>query len=103
MLRRGSLILRQDGAAARGWLQRAERLLEGDSECVELGFLWRDQGRAASNEGKPDEGGELLRKAIDLGNRLGSPNLVAMSLSWLGVSLALMGRGAGGGSFFRGG
>jgi len=93
MLRRASLNLRQDGAAARGWLQRAERLLEGDSECVELGFLWRDQGRAAFNEGKPDEGGELLRKAIDLGNRLGSPNLVAMSLSWLGVSLAIMGRG----------
>jgi class 3 adenylate cyclase len=93
MLRRASLNMRQDGAAARGWLQRAERLLEGDSECVELGFLWRDQGRAAFNEGRPDEGGELLRKAIDVGNRLGSPNLVAMSLSWLGVSLAIMGRG----------
>ena len=83
----------RDGAAARGWLQRAERLLADESECVELGFLWRDQGRAAFNEGKPEEGAELLRKAIDLGNRLGSPNLVAMSLSWLGVSLSIIGRG----------
>jgi class 3 adenylate cyclase len=91
MLRRTNMM--GDAAAARGWLQRAEHLLEGESECVELGFLWRDQGRAAFNAGKPEEGGDLLRKAIDLGNRLGSPNLVAMSLSWLGVSLAVIGRG----------
>jgi class 3 adenylate cyclase len=93
MLRRANLNTRGDAAAARGWLQRAERLLEGDSESVELGFLWRDQGRMAFGTGKPEEGAELLRKAIDLGNRLGSPNLVAMSLSWLGVSLAIIGRG----------
>ncbi|GAC1504844.1 MAG: hypothetical protein NVS1B3_02200 [Candidatus Dormibacteraceae bacterium] len=94
MLRRANLNMIGDAAAARGWLQRAERLLEGDSESVELGFLWRDQGRMAFAQGKPEEGSELLRKAIDLGNRLGSPNLVAMSLSWLGVSLAIAGRGA---------
>jgi class 3 adenylate cyclase len=93
MLRRVCVNMMRDGAAARGWLQRAERLLEGDSECVELGFLWREQGRTAFNAGKPEEGTELLRKAIDLGNRLGNPNLVAMSLSWLGVSLAIIGRG----------
>jgi len=46
----------------------------------------------AFNEGKPDEGGELLRKAIELGNRLGNANLVAMSLTWLGLSLTLNGR-----------
>jgi class 3 adenylate cyclase len=93
MLRRANVNMRGDAAAARGWLQRAEHLLEGDSESVELGFLWRDQGRMAFASGKPEEGAELLRKAIDLGNRLGSPNLVAMSLSWLGVSLAIIGRG----------
>jgi class 3 adenylate cyclase len=93
MLRRVCANMMRDGAAARGWLQRAEHLLEGDSECVELGFLWREQGRIAFNADKPEEGGELLRKAIDLGNRLGSPNLVAMSLSWLGVSLSIIGRG----------
>ncbi|HXN02636.1 MAG TPA: adenylate/guanylate cyclase domain-containing protein [Candidatus Dormibacteraeota bacterium] len=93
MLQRACTNMKGDGAAARGWVQRAEHLLEGESECVELGFLWRSQGRLAFGAGKLEEGAELLRKAIDVGNRLGSPNLVAMSLSWLGVSLAIIGRG----------
>jgi class 3 adenylate cyclase len=92
MLQRSYVNMMQDGAAARGWLQRAERLLEGEGECVELGFLWRSQGRTAFNEGKSEEGGELLRKAIELGNRLGNANLVAMSLTWLGLSLSVIGR-----------
>src|ERR1700682_5896707 len=62
MLRRANLNMRGDAAAARGWLQRAERLLEGDSESVELGFLWRDQGRAAFGAGEREEGAELPRK-----------------------------------------
>src|SRR3979411_2158690 len=93
MLQRVCVNMVGDGAAARGWVQRAEHLLEGESECVELGFLWRSQGRMAFGAGKLEEGAELLRKAIDVGNRVGSPNLVAMSLSWLGVSLAILGRG----------
>src|ERR1700694_1025916 len=103
MLQRACTNMMGDSAAARGWVQRAERLLDGEPESVELGFLWRAQGRTAFDAGKPEEGGQLLGKAIDLGNRLGSPNLVAMSLSWLGVSLAIMGRGAGGVPFLCGG
>ncbi|HEV2035359.1 MAG TPA: adenylate/guanylate cyclase domain-containing protein [Candidatus Dormibacteraeota bacterium] len=82
----------RDIAAARGWGQRAERLLESEPECAELGFLWRSQGRRAFLDGKPEEGRALLQKAIELGNRLGHANLAAMSLSWLGVSLADIGR-----------
>ena len=72
MLQRACTNMMGDGAAARGWVQRAEHLLEGESECVELGFLWRSQGRLAFGAGKLEEGAELLRKAIDVGNRLGS-------------------------------
>jgi class 3 adenylate cyclase len=92
MLRHAVKNMMRDSAAARGWLQRAERLLEGEGECVELGFLWRSQGSTAFAEGKPEEGDRLLRKAIDLGSRLGSANLVAMSLTWLGANLAAIGR-----------
>jgi hypothetical protein len=52
MLRHACVNMKRDGAAARGWLQRAERLLEGESECIELGFLWRAQGRTAFNNNK---------------------------------------------------
>jgi class 3 adenylate cyclase len=82
----------RDMGAARGWVQRAERLMEREPECVELGFLWRAQGRRAFLDDSPEEGRALLQQAIELGNRLGSANLVAMSLSWLGMSLALIGR-----------
>lgn len=83
----------RDAAASRGWLQRAERLLEAEVESPELGFLWRAQGRRAFLGGEPEDGRRLLMQAIDLGNRLGNANLVAMSLSWLGVSLCEIGQG----------
>jgi class 3 adenylate cyclase len=94
MLRHQSANVLRDMGAARGWVQRAERLLEGETECVEHGFLWRAQGRRAFLDGKHEEGRELLERALDLGNRLGSSNLVGMTLSWLGVSLAEAGRAA---------
>ncbi|HEV2217286.1 MAG TPA: adenylate/guanylate cyclase domain-containing protein [Candidatus Dormibacteraeota bacterium] len=76
-----------DPAAARGWMQRAERLLADEPECAELGFLWRVQGRKAFREGKRDEGRRLFERAIDLGTRIGNKNVVAMNLSWLGGCL----------------
>jgi class 3 adenylate cyclase len=91
MLRHHCINAMRDRAGARGWNQRAERLLEGEPECVELGFLWRVQGRRAFIQTKPEEGRQLLQQAIDLGNRLGNTNLVAMSLSWLGMSLSEIG------------
>lgn len=92
MLRHHCANAMRDIAAARGWGQRAERLLEGHPDCAELGFLWRAQGRRLFLDGKPDEGGRLLQEAIELGTRLRNANLVAMSLSWLGVSLCEIGR-----------
>jgi class 3 adenylate cyclase len=94
MLRHHCINAMRDMAAASGWVQRAERLLEGEAESIELGFLWRAKGRRAFLDGKPEEGGRLLHQAIELGNRLGSANLVAMSLSWLGMSMSEIGNGA---------
>jgi class 3 adenylate cyclase len=51
------------------------------------------QGRRAFLDGRPDDGRRLLERAIELGKRFGSANLVAMSLSWLGISLCEIGRG----------
>jgi hypothetical protein len=87
MLRHICTNMLRDMAAARGWVQRAEHLLEGEPECIEHGFLWRAMGRRAYRDGDPARGRELLEKAIELGERLGSANLVAMSRTWLGVSL----------------
>ena len=93
MLRFQCVNALRDFSAGRAWGQRAESLLEGEPECVEFGMLWRMQGRRAFLDGRPDDGRRLLERAIELGKRLGSANLVAMSLSWLGVSLSEIGRG----------
>lgn len=92
MLRHQCANSLQDPAAARGWRQRAERLLESEPECVELGFLWRSQGRGAFIDGNLEEGRRLLLEAIELANRMNQPNLMAMSMSWLGLSLSLIGK-----------
>lgn len=92
MLRHLCVNLLSDAAAARGWLQRAEHLLEGEPECAEWGYLWRAQGRRAFVQGDSAEGERLLLRAIELGQRLGDANLVALSMAWLGISLQQVGR-----------
>ena len=88
MLRYNCGTLLRDPAAARGWVQRAEHLLEQEAECVEVGFLWRVQGNGAFISGDTESGRRLLKNAIDLGRRLGDANLVAMSMTLLGANLA---------------
>ena len=80
-----------DASTARGWGQKAERLLAGEPECAELGWLWRVQARRAFLEGNADDGRRLFEKAIDLGTRIGDRNLVAMSLCWFGSCVARSG------------
>jgi class 3 adenylate cyclase len=92
MLRHVCANMLRDTAAARGWLQRAQHLLENEQECVELGYLWRAQGRTSFINGSADEGLTLLQKAIELGRRLSNANLVSMSMTWLGISLCEIGR-----------
>src|ERR1700687_5768923 len=76
MLRHVCTNMLRDTAAARGWLQRAQHLLENEAECVELGYLWRAQGRTVFINGGADEGVTLLKNAIDLGRGRGSASLV---------------------------
>ena len=92
MLRHVCANMLRDTAAARGWLQRAQHLLENEEECAELGYLWRAQGRTVFINGGADEGLTMLKNAIELGRRLGNPNLVAMSMTWLGICLCEIGR-----------
>ena len=87
MLRHVCVNMLRDVAAARGWVQRAEHLLEDEPECIVHGYLWRAKGRRAYLDGDPETGRHLMDRAIALGRRLGDANLVAMSQSWLGIGL----------------
>src|SRR3954462_14564975 len=71
-------------AAGRGWLARAERLLEGAGDCPERGWLEVELAKRAGG----DPAGQELHagRAAELARRLGDAALEAAALSQLGLA-----------------
>lgn len=80
-----------DGAGASGWLNRAAHLLDGQPECIQHGWLAARQAGTAFRRGDLAAARTLCARAIDVGNRFGDAELVAMTLSWEGNFLATAG------------
>lgn len=84
---------RGDLPAARGWLERARRLLEEVPECEEHGWLALVEADIALNTG-----GELLEVerlsgwAAGVGRAHGVPDLEAVGLAQEGIALVIRGR-----------
>jgi ATP/maltotriose-dependent transcriptional regulator MalT len=70
--------VRGEEAVAAGWLRRASRLLEGESEGVEHGQLWLAEARVARARGDPAVELAHARRAIELGHRFADRDLVAL-------------------------
>ena len=79
-----------------GWFNRAKRLLEGEPEVPEHGFLYARQTVLALNSGNFDDAAQLARRTIDVGIRTGDPNLQAMGSVYLGAALVQRGEVAEG-------
>ena len=71
-------------AAASGWLRRARRALDGDTESVAYGNLILREAEMAHGAGDLDRAGELATTALDLGRRLRSTDLEAEALQTQG-------------------
>jgi ATP/maltotriose-dependent transcriptional regulator MalT len=71
-------------AVAGGWLRRARRALDADTECVEYGNLLLREAETAHGAGDLDRGLELATAALDLGRRVRSNDLEAESLQTKG-------------------
>lgn len=69
---------------ASGWLRRARRALDGDSDCVEYGNLLLREAETAHGAGNLARSLELTTSALDLGRRLRSTDLEAESLQTKG-------------------
>lgn len=68
-------------AVGRGWVKRAERLLELEPESVEHGYLARAQAVIAFElDEDPDTGLELANRAYELGTKFADPDLQAIAL-----------------------
>jgi ATP/maltotriose-dependent transcriptional regulator MalT len=76
--------MRAQPSIANGWLRRARRLLDGDSECLAFGALLLREAEAAHGAGAIDGAVRSAEEARSLARRLGSADLEAEALQTLG-------------------
>jgi class 3 adenylate cyclase len=74
------------------WVTRAERLLEEIPESPDHGFLERSRSHRALRRGDLDASVEHARRAMEIGERFGNPNLIALGLHDQGNALVQRGR-----------
>jgi DNA-binding NarL/FixJ family response regulator len=86
------LDFRSSWAVASGWLQRAERLLEGVEPGAEHGWLAFHAGFLAHASGETERAAELAVRASELGRRLGVPDLEMLGLALEGATLVACAR-----------
>jgi DNA-binding CsgD family transcriptional regulator len=84
-------LLAGDVAQASGWLSRAERLLEDDSECVEKGYLFLPAGYRLVHDHEPVRAHDAFVQAGKIGRQFGDSDLVALALQGQGRSLIRQG------------
>jgi DNA-binding CsgD family transcriptional regulator len=85
-------VFRGEEAVASGWLRRAERHLAGEPESVEQGYLVFARGERALWKQEVDESLDAAERLIDLGQRLGSADLVALGIECRGRGRIAKGR-----------
>lgn len=74
------------GSVAAGWFGRAVRLLEGEPEGIEHGYLYLRQSSAAIGRDDFDEAIVLSRRALEIGMKFGDADLQAHGLLYQGMA-----------------
>jgi len=84
-------IERMDSALWNGWLRRATRLLDGQPESAEHGYLELElvRGAAMLGSGSLDEALDHASRAVDIGTRFGDRDLQAFGLALQGMVLIM--------------
>jgi ATP/maltotriose-dependent transcriptional regulator MalT len=84
--------MKGDLSVGSGWLKRAQRHLEADSDCIERGFVAITESEIACAAGEFEQARRRAQLAIELGERCGSLDLHAMGIQTLGRSLIAAGQ-----------
>ena len=92
-------LLNDEVAQAGGWFTRAQRLLEGQGDCVEKGYLLLPGGYRAVHAGRPAEAFQTFEQAAKIGERFGDNDLVTLARQGQGRALIRQGEIARGVSF----
>lgn len=77
-----------NGAASRGWLARAERVMRGADPNPMRGWLWLMQGFLAAD---PERSRHLLGRALAFAREVEDPDLELVALGDLGLALVAAG------------
>ena len=85
------LMLKGDMAQGGGWLGRARRLVEGDDDCVEQGYLLVPEALQSFGEGDFETGYATFARVGDIGRRFDDVDLVALGCLGRGQALILNG------------
>jgi DNA-binding CsgD family transcriptional regulator len=87
------LEFRGEDARARGWLERAHRLLDGQPRCADHGWLAVNEGSLVMGlEDDIDRAGRLAVEAAEIGRDHGVPDLEAIGLALEGIVLVRRGQ-----------
>ena len=87
-----SWYLRGEDAMGSGWISRAERLLEGEGDCAELGYLQSLAIDECLGAGDFDAATEAARTVAAIGARHGDDTLLSYALVGEGIALIKQGR-----------
>ena len=84
-------LINGEVAQAGGWLSRAERLLAGESDCVERGYLLLPTGYRSVHGGDPALAYATFVQAAEIGTRFGDRDLATLALQGQGRALIRQG------------
>jgi DNA-binding NarL/FixJ family response regulator len=85
-------LFRGDTAVAGGWLRRAERDLAAEPECIEHGYLEFAHAELSLWDGEVEESLSAAERIQAIGERVGSPDLLALGLECRGRGRIAQGR-----------
>ena len=86
------LMLHGEMGPATGWLGRADRLLEGEGECVEQGYMLMPVAMQHDAEGDLEGASATAAAAAEIGERFGDKDLFALAIHTQGEFLVNGGR-----------
>jgi ATP/maltotriose-dependent transcriptional regulator MalT len=86
-----SLLINGEIAKAGGWLSRAGRLLDGQPDCVERGYLLLSEGYRSFSSGDTVTAHGKFVQAAAIAERFGDKDLAALALQGQGRSLIRQG------------
>ncbi|MGH2830561.1 MAG: LuxR C-terminal-related transcriptional regulator [Actinomycetota bacterium] len=90
------LLNQHDLAVGSGWIDRTQRLLEHEGDCVEIGYLRYLSGLLTIFRGDPERAEALFGEGLAIGERFGDTELATLARIGRGRSLVYLGRVAEG-------